>query len=53
MNTNYEFDFEFTKGQHHYQAGKKKDDLKAPAARCGWEAEKFQHEKKVKRAQSN
>ena len=35
-----EFDFEFTKGQHHYHSGKSK-------------AEKFQHLKKVKKAEEN
>jgi hypothetical protein len=53
MTTTHEFDFEFIKGQHHYQAGGKKEDLQAPAARSGWEAEKFQHEKKIVKAESN
>lgn len=49
----HEFDFEFVKGQHYYQAGGKKEDLNSPAARAGYEAEKFQHEKKVKKCGSN
>jgi len=51
--TNHEFDFEFIKGQHHYQNGGKKEDLQSPASRAGWEAEKFQHEKKIKKCESN
>lgn len=57
MNTNpgynLEFDFEFTRGQYHYQGGGKREDLKSPAARAGWEAERFQHEKKMKKAEQN
>lgn len=52
---NFEFDFEFVKGQHHYQCGKKREDLpnSTPAARAGFEAEKFQHLKKVNKAETN
>ncbi|MEG4589718.1 hypothetical protein QUA54_31555 [Microcoleus sp. MOSTC5] len=50
---NYEFDFEFVRGQHHYQAGGRKEYLQAPAARAGWEAEKFWHGKKIAKAESN
>lgn len=48
-----EFDFEFIRGQRHYHAGGKKEDLKAPPARAGWEAEKFWHKKKVNKAEFN
>ena len=51
--TNHEFHFEFIKGQHHYQRGGKNEDLQSPASRAGWEAEKFQHEKKTKKCESN
>ena len=49
----YEFDFEFVKGQHHYQTGGEKDELEARPARAGWESERFQHEKKTKKAEFN
>ena len=49
----FEFDFEFTKGQYHYQNGGKKEDLQSRIARAGWEAERFQHEKKTSKAESN
>ena len=51
--TNHEFHFEFIKGQHHYQRGGKKEDLQSPASRAGYEAERFQHEKKTKKCESN
>jgi len=51
--TNQEFHFEFIKGQHHYQSGGKKEDLQSPASRAGYEAERFQHEKKTKKCESN
>lgn len=49
----YEFDFEFIRGQHHYQKGKSKEELASRYARCGYESEKFQHEKKIKKAEQN
>lgn len=48
-----EWDFKFIKGQHYYQSGNRKEDLRSNIARAGWEAEKFQHEKKTKKAESN
>ncbi|WP_228042478.1 MULTISPECIES: hypothetical protein [unclassified Tychonema] len=51
--TNHEFHFEFIKGQHHYQSGGQKEDLQSPASRAGYEAERFQHEKKIKKCESN
>lgn len=53
MMENQEFHFEFIKGQHHYQAGGKREDLQSPAARAGWEAERYQHEKKVSKGELN
>jgi hypothetical protein len=53
MMENQEFHFEFIKGQHHYQAGGKRVDLQSPAARAGWEAERYQHEKKVSKCELN
>ena len=53
MTTQEEFDFEFTKGQYHYQSGGKKEDLQSRPARAGWEAERFQHEKKTSKAELN
>lgn len=55
MSLSIEFDFEFTKGEHHYYAGKKKENLpsSAPAARAGFEAAKFQHLKKVAKSETN
>lgn len=48
-----EWDFEWTKGQYYYQSGNRKEDLRSNIARAGWEAEKYQHEKKTKKAESN
>jgi len=50
---NYEFDFEWVKGQWHYQQGGKLEDLKVPAARAGWQSEKYLHEQKTNKADSN
>lgn len=44
-----EWDFEFTKGQHYYQSGNRKKDLASNVARAGWEAKRYQHEKKTKK----
>lgn len=49
----YEFDFEWVKGQWHYQSGGKLEDLTTPAARAGWCQEKFCHEKKTSKAELN
>lgn len=50
-----EFDLEFTKGQLHYQSGKKKEEIpnSTSAARAGFESEKFQHLKKINKANTN
>jgi|GEM_PF-3299223 len=48
-----EWDFEWIKGQWHYQSGGRKDDLRSNIARAGWEEERFHHEKKTKKAESN
>ena len=52
---NLEFDFEFIKGQQHYQSGKSKEEIpnSTPDARAGFEAEKFQYLKKVSKADFN
>lgn len=49
----YEFDFEWVKGQYHYQSGGKMEDLTTPAARAGWCQEKFDHTKKTSKAEFN
>lgn len=48
-----EWDFQFTTGQHHYQKGKSKDELATNVEKAGFEAEKFNHLKKVAKADSN
>lgn len=51
----FEFDFEFIKGQLHYQSGKQKEEIpnSTSVARAGFEAEKFQHLKKINKASTN
>jgi hypothetical protein len=47
---NFEFDFEWVKGQWHYQQGGKLEDLTSPASRAGWHQEKYLHEQKNKQS---
>jgi hypothetical protein len=53
MATTNEFDWQFIRGQQHFQKGGKKEELPTRIARAGYEAEKYQHENKIKKSEGN
>jgi len=53
MATTNEFDWQFIRGQQRFQKGEKKEKLSTRIARVGYEAEKYQHENKVKKGEEN